>query len=89
MSTHNLCLELKYEEYQNFYLIFFFIFYTAVVFIIIIIFIISAQKHRLWYAFKPPRRVPTINVWSRNMKNIRFFYLTVHFFYGKIINIFE
>ena len=81
MSTHNLCLEHKYEEYQNFYLIFFFIFYTTVVFIIIIIiFIISAKIHRLWYAFKPPRRVPTINVWSRNMKNIRFFYLTVFIF---------
>ena len=86
MSTHNLCLEQKYEEYQNFYLIFF---YTTVVFIIII-FIISAQKHRLWYAFKPPRRVPTINVWSRNMKNVRFFLSdSFHFFYGKIINIFE
>ena len=94
MSTHNQCLEHKYEEYQNFYVFFCFFFsffYTTVVFIIIIIiFIISAKKHRLWYAFKPPRRVPTMNVWSRNMKNIRFFYLAVFiFFYGKIINIFE
>ena len=62
-------------------LFFFFIFLYIVV--IIIIFIISAQKHRLWYAFKPPRRVPTINVCSRNMKNIRIF------FYGKIFDIFE
>ena len=76
---------------------FFFHFLYNVVFIIII-FIISAQKHRLWYAFKPPRRVPTINVWSRNMKNIRIFYLTIFIFFffffffffdGKIFNIFE
>ena len=45
-----------------------------------IIFLISAQKHRLWVLVRTasPRRflrVPTIYVLSRNMKNIRVFYL--------------
>ena len=48
-----------------------------------IIFLISAQKHRLWVLVRTasPRwflRVPTIYVLSRNMKNIRIFYLN-HF----------
>ena len=38
-----------------------------------IIFLISAQKHRLW--------VPTIYVLSRNMKNIRIFYLKIFIFW--------
>ena len=37
-----------------------------------IIFVISAQKHRLWVLV---RTASTIYVLSRNMKNIRFFYL--------------
>ena len=38
-----------------------------------IIFLISTQKHRLW--------VPTIYVLSRNMKNIRNFYLKIFIFW--------
>ena len=45
-----------------------------------IIFVISAQKHRLWVLVRTAstrrfKRVPTIYVLSRNMKNIRYFYL--------------
>ena len=43
-----------------------------------IIFLISTPQHRLWYSSGPPQRVPTIYVLSRNMKNIRDFY--VNFF---------
>ena len=47
-----------------------------------IIFLISDQKHRLWVLVRTawPRRflrVPTIYVLSRNMKNIRVFYLKI------------
>ena len=51
-----------------------------------IIFLISAQKHRLWVLVRTASarrfyRVPTIYVLSRNMKNIRMFYLkNCHFF---------
>ena len=38
-----------------------------------IIFLISAQKHKLWVLVRTAS--PTIYVLSRNMKNIRFFYL--------------
>ena len=59
-SAHNLCLEQKYEEYQNLYLIFFFSFFVVKLgFIwVCIIFIISAQKHRLWVRV---RTVPPSN----------------------------
>ena len=41
-----------------------------------IIFVISAQKHRLWVLVRTASmRIPTIYVLSRNMKNIRIFYL--------------
>ena len=47
-----------------------------------IIFLISAQKHRLWVLVRTASlrrfyRVPTIYVLSRNMKNIRVFYLKI------------
>ena len=42
-----------------------------------IIVLISAQKHRLWILV----RVPTIYVLSRNMKNIRIFYLKIFSFW--------
>ena len=50
-----------------------------------IIFLISAQKHRLWVLVRTASarrfyRVPTIYVLSRNMKNIRFFYLKIFLF---------
>ena len=50
------------------------------------IFLISAQKHRLWVLVKTawPRRcqrVPTINVLSRNIKNIKKFYLKMFLFW--------
>ena len=85
-GSSNEYLQSMFGAYQNFYLIFFL---YNVVFIIIFYYYyyyyynfcpISAQKYRLWYAFKPPRRVPTINVWSRNMKNIRIFYQTIFIF---------
>ena len=43
---------------------------------------ISAQKHRLWYSLEPPRRggsneYPQSMFLSRNMKNIRVFYLKI------------
>ena len=52
-------------------------------------FLISAQKHRLWYSLEPPRRsgsneYPTIYVLSRNMKNIRIFFLKIFIFWWKI-----
>ena len=45
-----------------------------------IIFVISAQKHRLWVLVRTAsarrfKREPTIYILSRNMKNIRIFYL--------------
>ena len=51
-----------------------------------IIFLISAQKHRLWVLFRTAsarrfKRVPTIYVLSRNMKNIRIFYLKTFSFW--------
>ena len=62
-----------------------------------IIFLISAQKHRLWVLVRTasPKtvvlvrttsqrrfwRVPTIYVLSRNMKNIRYFYLKIFSFW--------
>ena len=51
-----------------------------------IIFLISAQKHRLWVLVRTasPRRfkrVPTVYVLSRNMKNIRIFYLKIFSFW--------
>ena len=42
-----------------------------------IIFLISAPIHRMWVLV---RRVPTIYVLSRNVKNIRIFYLKIFFF---------
>ena len=61
-----------------------------------IIFLISAQKHRLWVLVRTAsarrfKRVPTIHVLSRNMKNIRIFLSeNFPFFLGcKIFNIFE
>ena len=42
-----------------------------------IIILISAQKHRLWYSLEPP----AIYVLSRNMKNIRVFYLKIFSFW--------
>ena len=53
-----------------------------------IIFLISAQKHRLWVFVRTasPRRflrVPTIYVFSRNMKIIRFF-LSENFMFLKV-----
>ena len=46
--------------------------------------LISAQKYRLWYSLEPPRRAvltSTHNLClSRNMKNIRFFYLKIFSF---------
>ena len=39
------------------------------------------------YSLEPPRRGPTIYVLSRNMKNIRIFYLKI--FGGKISLLFE
>ena len=49
---------------------------------IYIFFLISAQKHRLWVLVRTALlrrfyRVPTIYVLSRNMKNIRVFYLKI------------
>ena len=57
-------------------------------------FLISAQKHRLWVLVRTTSlrwfyRAPKIYVLSRNMKNIRFFYLKIFFFGGKIFSIFE
>ena len=57
-------------------------------------FLISAQKHRLWVLIRAAslrryKRVPTIYVLSRNMKNIRIFSKNFHFFYGEISSIFE
>ena len=51
-----------------------------------IIFLISAQKHRLWVLIRTASsrrfwRLPTIYVSSRNMKNIRFFYLKIFNFW--------
>ena len=51
-----------------------------------IIFLISAQKHRLWVLVRTasPRRfwrVPTIYVLSRNLKNIRFFFLSENLYF--------
>ena len=51
-----------------------------------IIFLISAQKHRLWVLVRTAsswrfERVPTIYALSRNMKNIRFFYLKIFIFW--------
>ena len=51
-----------------------------------IIFLISAQKHKLWVIFRTASarrfwRVPTIYVLSRNMKNIRVFYLKIFSFW--------
>ena len=60
-----------------------------------IIFLISAQKHRLWILVRTASRrrfywVPTIYVLSRNMKNIRIFFIwKFSFFGGKIFIIFE
>ena len=60
-----------------------------------IIFVISAQNIDCGYSLEPPRRggsneYPTIYVLSRNMKNIRIFYLKkLPVFGGKIFNIFE
>ena len=54
-----------------------------------IIFVISAQKHILWVLVRTASarrfyRVPTIYVLSRNMKNIRFFYVkNCHFWVVK------
>ena len=51
-----------------------------------IIVLISTQKHKLWYSLEPPQwggsneYVPTIYVLSKNMKNIRIFYLKFSFF---------
>ena len=49
-----------------------------------IIFLISTQKHWLWYSLEPPRRAVltsiTMYVLTRNMKNIRIFYLIFFFF---------
>ena len=53
------------------------------------------SKHRLWVLVRTASsrrfsRVPTIYVLSRNMKNIRIFYLKIFiFFSGKIFSIFE
>ena len=51
-----------------------------------IIFLISAQKHRLWVIVRTASsrwflRVPTIYVLSRNVKNIRIFYLKIFIFW--------
>ena len=59
-----------------------------------IILFISAQKHRLWVpvrtaSLRPFQQVPTIYVLSRNMKNIRIFYLKTSFFDSKIFSIIE
>ena len=48
--------------------------------------LISAQKHRLWVLVGTAsamrfKRVPTIYVFSRNMKNIRIFYLKIFIFF--------
>ena len=50
-----------------------------------IILLISAQKHRLWVLV----RTASLYVLSRNMKNIRIFYLKIFIFGGKVFNIFE
>ena len=60
-----------------------------------IIFLISAQKHRLWVLVRTAslrrfQRVPTIYILSRNMKNIRFFFIwNLSFCGGKIFSVFE
>ena len=51
-----------------------------------IIFLISAQRHRLWVLVRTASsrrflRVPTIYVLSRNVKNIRIFYLKIFIFW--------
>ena len=45
-----------------------------------IIFLISAQKHRLWVLVRTASQRPTIYVLSRNITNIRIFYLKFSFF---------
>ena len=60
-----------------------------------IIFLISVQNIDCGYSLEPPRQsgsneYPTIYILSRNMKNIRIFYMKVFNLYGgKIFNIFE
>ena len=54
----------------------------------------ASTKHRLWYSLEPPRRggsneYPQSMFLSRNMKNIRIFYLKNFIFDGKIFSIFE
>ena len=46
-----------------------------------IIFLISAQKHRLWVLVRTASLVPTIYVLSRNLENIRVFYLKTFSFW--------
>ena len=53
-----------------------------------IIFLISAQNIDCGYSLEPPLRVPTIYVLSRNMKNIRVFYLKIFRFFGAKFSIY-
>ena len=55
-----------------------------------IIFLYLLKNIDCGYSLEPPRRVPTIYVLSRNMKNIRFLYLKIfNFFGGNIFSTFE
>ena len=54
-----------------------------------IIFLISVQNNRLWVLVEAVLMIPTIYVWSRNMKKYQNFYLKTFNFGGDIFNIFE
>ena len=59
-----------------------------------IIFLISAQKHRLWYSFEPPRRggsneYPQSMFWTEMWKKSEFLSENFSVFGGEIFNIFE
>ena len=55
-----------------------------------VIFLISAQNIDCEYSLEPPRRVLIIYVLSRNIKNIRFFFIWKCLIFGcEIFNILE
>ena len=52
------------------------------------IFLIFAPKHRLWALVRSASRVPTINVLSKNKKNIKFFPVKIIIFTTKKLSVY-
>ena len=55
-----------------------------------LLFLFLLQNIECGYSLEPPRRVPTFYVLSRNVKNLRIFFIRKFSFFGdKIFSIFE